>query len=116
VDAGLDFDYDEPNSLPSRASHLTEPLFPTAPCNSFMRRNLLFISVVCLALTAPFSRAADDLEIRGLGEIQVFYNDAELNWLDGGFSTTRFDEGSFPVQLGKLGVNLDYHVTDVLWL
>lgn len=60
--------------------------------------------------------AADKLEIRGLAELQGFYTDAEHNWLDGGFSATRFDEDAFPLQLGKIGLNGDYHLTDTLWL
>lgn len=62
------------------------------------------------------AQATDKLTIRGVGELQAFYNDAQQNWLDGGFSTTRFDEDSFPLELGKVGLNVDYHLTDTLWL
>ena len=71
---------------------------------------------LCLVIACLPVLAADKLEIRGLGELQAFYTDAGANWLDGGFSGTRFDEHVFPLQLGRVGLNLDYHLSDTLWL
>jgi len=74
---------------------------------------LCLISLVCISQTP---RAAEKLVFRGIVELQAVYNDAEKNWLDGGFSKTRYDTDAFPVRLGKAGLHVDYHVTDTLWL
>jgi len=74
------------------------------------------ITVICLLCLGLASRAADKLEIRGLVELQGVYNDAEKNWMDGGFSGTRYDTDSFPLRLGKVGLDVNYHLTDTLWL
>ena len=74
---------------------------------------ILLISLLCMSQAGW---AADKLEVRGMVEFQAVYNDAEKSWLDGGFSGTRYDTGSFPLQLGKVGLQVDYHITDTLWL
>lgn len=81
-----------------------------------MHRTGKTISLICLACLSLACRAADKLEVRGLVELQAVYNDAEKNWMDGGFSSTRYDADSFPLRLGKAGLNVNYHVTDTLWL
>ncbi|TAJ93937.1 MAG: hypothetical protein EPO31_07085 [Gammaproteobacteria bacterium] len=70
----------------------------------------------CLAGLWQSAWAQDRLSFRGLVEAQAFYNSADQSWLDGGFSKTRFDESTFPLQLGKVGLHVDYHLTDTLWL
>lgn len=74
------------------------------------------ICCFCLLCLSLAGQAADKLEVRGLVELQAFYNDAEKNWLDGGFSATRYDADSFPLRLGKVALNVNYHLTDTLWL
>ena len=76
-------------------------------------KTVVFISLLCLSLAG---HTADRLEIRGLVELQAVYNNADKNWQDGGFSNTRYDTDSFPLRLGKVGLNVNYHITDTLWL
>jgi hypothetical protein len=80
-----------------------------------MRATLLTIGF-CLVLISQPASCRDRLSFNGIAELQAVYNDADLNWLDGGFSKTRYDADSFPLRLGKLGLHADYHVTDTLWL
>ncbi|MBF8269844.1 MAG: hypothetical protein HW386_1553 [Gammaproteobacteria bacterium] len=70
----------------------------------------------CQALISDHAWCQDRLSISGIAELQAVYNDAAYSWLDGGFSKTRYDSDSFPLQLGKLGLDADYHLTDTLWL
>ena len=81
-----------------------------------MHTKINFICLSVAVFTSLSCLAADRLEIRGIAELHGVYNDAEHNWLDGGFSITRYDNDTFPLRLGKVGLNVDYHISDTLWL
>ena len=75
--------------------------------------------LVCLFSLISISRPGwteGKLAYRGLVELQAFYNDAADRWMNGGLSKSRYDEDSFPLRLGKAGLQVDYHFTDTLWL
>ena len=74
------------------------------------------LCLICLVCISQAPRAADKLAYRGIVELSAIYNNAERNWLDGGFSKTRYDRDSFPLRLGKIGLHVDYRLTDTLWL
>ena len=81
-----------------------------------MHRTVTAIFFIYLLCMSQHGWAMDKLDVRGIVEIQAVYNDAEKNWLEGGFSSTRYDADSFPLRLGKVGLHVDYHITDTLWL
>jgi len=70
-----------------------------------------------LWLTAPVSaQVIDKLDYRGLIELQAFHNNSSESWYSGGFAKLRYDADSFPIQLGKAGLHLDYRLTDTVWI
>jgi hypothetical protein len=81
-----------------------------------MHKVLTTLGILCLALSYQHAWCLGKLDISGIAELQAVYSDAADNWLDGGFSKTRYDTDSFPLRLGKLGLHADYHLTDTLWL
>src|SRR5687767_8692090 len=69
-----------------------------------------------LALAGPVSAQQSDwLDYRGNIEVQAFINNSSQSWYSGGWSKLRYDKDSFPVQLGKAGLHLDFRLTDTLW-
>lgn len=76
----------------------------------------LFSLLVLFASATPtLGQQLDWLDYRGLVEIQAFANHSNESWYSGGVSKLRYDDDSFPIQLGKAGLNLDFHLTDTLW-
>lgn len=74
-----------------------------------------FILLILYAGASP-AQQSDWLDYRGILELQAFSNNSSKSWYSGGFAKLRYDQDSFPLQLGKAGLHLDAHLSDTLWL
>lgn len=77
---------------------------------------LVILILIFLMLAGPASgQQTDWLDYRGSIELQAFKNNSSRSWYSGGWSKLRYDKDSFPVQLGKAALHLDFRFTDTLW-
>lgn len=80
-----------------------------------MKQGFILCIVLCLAGPAR-GQGTDRLDYRGIIELQAFSNNSSQSWYSGGFAKLRYDKDSFPVQLSKTGLHLDYRLTDTFWV
>jgi hypothetical protein len=80
-----------------------------------IRRQLIYLCL-WLPLGNAWAQSMDMLDIRGIVDIHAFTNNSSLSWYSRGFGKLRYDDGSFPLQLGSAALHVDLHLSDTLWL
>jgi len=80
-----------------------------------VRLGIIIFAVVWLTTPAS-AQISSKLDYRGIIELQAFNNTSSQSWYSGGFAKLRYDADSFPIQLGKAGLHLDYRLIDTLWI
>jgi hypothetical protein len=64
------------------------------------------------SLSNAWGQSTDWLNIRGIVELQTFSNNNLSSWYSGGYGKLRYDDDTFPIQLGNAGLHVDLHLTD----